>query len=36
MHAILNGRPLEEVDFFSTWGSKWQMMEDVKKMWYKE
>ena len=27
MHVILNGEPLEEVD-------KWQLMEDVKGMWY--
>ena len=27
---ILNGEPLEEVDcFLSTWGRKWQPMEDV-------
>ena len=33
MHVILNGEPLEEVDYFSTWGRKWQLMEDVKGMW---
>ena len=32
MHVILNGEPLEEVDCFSTWGRKWQPMEDVKGM----
>ena len=37
MHVILNGEPLEEVDcFLSTWGRKWQPMEDVKGMWYTE
>ena len=35
MHVILNGEPLEEVDC-STWGRKWQLMEDVKGMWYTE
>ena len=32
MHVILNGEPLEEVDFLGTWGRKWQPMEDVKGM----
>ena len=27
---IGNGEQLEEVDFLSTWGRKWQLMEDVK------
>ena len=37
MHVILNGVPLEEVDcFLSTWGRKWQPMEDMKGMWYRE
>ena len=37
MNVILNGEPLEEVDgFLSTWGRKWQPMEDVKGMWYTE
>ena len=36
MHVILNGEPLEEVDFLSTWGRKWQPMEVVKGMWYTE
>ena len=36
MHVILNGEPLEEVDFLSTRGRKWQLMEDVKGMWYIE
>ena len=36
MHVILNGEQLEEVDCLSTWGGKWQPMEDVKRMWYEE
>ena len=36
MHVTLNGEPLEEVDFLSTWCSKLQLMEDVKGMWYGE
>ena len=36
MYLTLNGEPLEEVDFLSTWGRKWQLMEDVKGMWYTE
>ena len=36
MHLTLNGGPLEEVDCFSTCGRKWQLMEDVKGMWYTE
>ena len=36
MHVILNGEPLEEVDCLSTWGHKWQLMEDVKGLWYTE
>ena len=36
MHVILNGEPIEEVDCLSTWGRKWQPMEDVKGMWYTE
>ena len=36
MHWILNGEPLEEVDCLSTWGRKWQLMEDVEGMWYTE
>ena len=36
MHVILNGEPLEEVDFLSTWGRRWQPMEDVKGMWFTE
>ena len=36
MQVILNGEPLEEVDFLSTWGRKWQPMKDVKGMWYTE
>ena len=34
MHVILNGEPLEEDDSLSTWGRKWQLMEDVKGMRY--
>ena len=33
---ILNGEPLEEVDCFKYLGCKWQLMEDVKGMWYTE
>ena len=29
MHVILYGEPLEEVDCLSTWGRKWQPMENV-------
>ena len=36
IHVILNAEPLEEVDCFSTWGRKWQPMEDVKGMRYIE
>ena len=36
MHVILNCERLEEVDFLSTWGRKWQLMDDVKGMWYTE
>ena len=36
MHVILNGEPLEEVDYFNTWDRKCQLMEDVKGMWYTE
>ena len=34
MPVILNGEPLEESIVLSTWGLKWQLMEDVKGMWY--
>ena len=34
MHVILNAEPLKEVIFLSTWGRKWQLIEDVKWMWY--
>ena len=34
MHVILNGEPLEEVDCSKY--RKWQLMEDVKGMWYTE
>ena len=33
MDVRLNGEPLEEVDILSTWGCKWQLLEDVKGMW---
>ena len=36
MHVILNGEPLEEVDCFKYLGRKWQLMADVKVMWYTE
>ena len=36
MHVMLNGEPLEEVDCFKYLGRKWQLMEDVKGMWYTE
>ena len=36
MHVMLNGEPLEEVVVLSTWGRKWQPMEDVKGMWFTE
>ena len=36
MHVILNGEPLEKVDCFKYLGLKWQLMEDVKGMWYTE
>ena len=36
IHVILNCEPLEKVDCLSTWDRKWQLMEDVKGMWYKE
>ena len=34
MFVMLNGEPLEEVDCFKSWKRKWQLMEDVKWMWY--
>ena len=34
MHERLNSEPLEDVDVLSTWGHKWQQMEDVKGMWF--
>ena len=34
--VILNGDPLEEVDCLTTGCRKWQLMEDVKGMWYTE
>ena len=37
MYAILNGESLEEVDCFKyLYGLQWQLMEDVKEMWYTE
>ena len=36
MLMIQNGEQLEEVDCLSTWGCRWQLMEDVKGMWYTE
>ena len=36
MHVIQNGAPLEEVDCLKYLWHKWQLMEDVKGMWYKE
>ena len=33
MHVILNGEPLEKWIVVSTWGRKWQLMDDVKGMW---
>ena len=36
MHVIRNGEPLEEVNCFNYLGRKWQLMEDVKVMWYTE
>ena len=36
-HVILNFEQLVEgVTVLSTWGRKWQPMEDVKGMWYTE
>ena len=36
MHVILNGEPLQEVDFLSKWDHKWQLMDCVKGMCYTE
>ena len=36
MHVILNGKPLEKWIVLSTWDRKWQLMKDVKGMWYPE
>ena len=36
MHEVLNGEPLQDVDCLSAWGRKWQLMEDVKMIWYTE
>ena len=34
MFVMLNGEPLEEMDCFKSWERKWQLMDDVKWMWY--
>ena len=34
MYMRLNGEPLEDVDFLSTWGRNWPRMKDMKVMWY--
>ena len=34
VHVILNGEPLEEVDYFKNLEWQWQLMEDVKDIWY--
>ena len=36
MHVMLNGEPLERWIVLSTYGRKWQLMEDVKWRWYTE
>ena len=36
MHVILNGEPLEEVDYFKYFGSQVGADENVKGMWYTE
>ena len=36
IHVILNGEPLEKRIVFSIRRRKWQLMEDVKEMWYTE
>ena len=36
MHVILNCEQLEEVDCFKYLGRKWQLMKDMKRMWYTE
>ena len=36
MHVILDGEPLRKWNVLSTFGRKWQLMEDVKGMWYTE
>ena len=36
MHVIVNGVPLEKVYCFNYLGSQWQLMEDVKGMWFTE
>ena len=36
MHVILNGEPFRKWIVLSTWGRKWQLMENVKGMRYTE
>ena len=36
MHVRLNSESITEVIVLSIWGRKWQLMEDVKRMWYTE
>ena len=36
MHVILKSEPLSKWIVLSTWGRKWQLMEDVRGMWYTE
>ena len=34
MHVILNDKPLDELDCFKYLGIHWQLIADVKGMWY--
>ena len=36
IHVILNGKPSRELDYFKYRGRKWELMEDVKGLWYTE
>ena len=36
MWSILNGELLNEVDWFKSWFRKWQLMDNMKGMWYIE
>ena len=36
MHVVLNSEPLQEVDYLKTWLRQWQLMQDVKVIWYTE